>query len=35
LPQVGAEDFAELRKVGREHPLMAEIEAALGIAGKP
>jgi tetratricopeptide (TPR) repeat protein len=30
-----AEDFAELRKAGREHPLMAEIEAALGITGKP
>ena len=35
LPQVVVEDFAELRKAGREHPLMAEIEAALGIAGKP
>jgi predicted Zn-dependent protease len=29
-----AEDFAELRKIGREHPQMAEIEAALGIAKK-
>jgi tetratricopeptide (TPR) repeat protein len=34
-PQVVAEDFAELRKAGRAHPLMAEVEAALGIAGKP
>jgi tetratricopeptide (TPR) repeat protein len=34
-PQTVAEDFAELRKAGREHPQMAEIEAALGIAGKP
>jgi len=30
-----ASDFAELRKAGQEHPLMAEIEAALGITGKP
>ena len=28
-PQVVVEDFAELRKAGREHPLMANIEAAL------
>ena len=34
-PQVVVEDFAELRKAGREHPLMAEVEAALGITGKP
>lgn len=34
-PQVVVEDFAELRNAGREHPLMAEIEAALGITGKP
>jgi tetratricopeptide (TPR) repeat protein len=34
-PQVVVEDFAELRKAGREHPLMAEIEVALGITGKP
>ena len=34
-PQVVAEDFAELRKAGRQHPLMAEVEAALGITGKP
>jgi tetratricopeptide (TPR) repeat protein len=34
-PEVVAEDFAELRKAGREHPMMAEIEAALGITGKP
>jgi tetratricopeptide (TPR) repeat protein len=34
-PQVMVEDFAELRKARREHPLMAEIEAALGITGKP
>jgi tetratricopeptide (TPR) repeat protein len=34
-PQVAVEDFAELRKAGREHPRMAEIEAALGMAGKP
>jgi tetratricopeptide (TPR) repeat protein len=34
-PQVVAEDFAELRKAGRERPLMAEIEAALGITAKP
>ena len=34
-PQVVATDFAELRKAGREHPLMAEVEAALGIMGKP
>jgi predicted Zn-dependent protease len=34
-PQTVAEDFAELRKAGREHALMAEIEAALGITGKP
>ena len=33
--QLVAEDFAELRKAGREHPLMAEIEAALDITGKP
>src|SRR5262249_1715448 len=35
VPQEVADDFAELRKAGREHPLMAEIEAALGITGKP
>ena len=34
-PQVVMEDFAKLRKAGREHPLMAEIEAAFGITGKP
>jgi tetratricopeptide (TPR) repeat protein len=34
-PQAVAEDFAELRKAGREHPQMAEIEAALGITWKP
>ena len=34
-PQAVAEDFAEFRKAGREHPLMAEIEAALDIMGKP
>jgi tetratricopeptide (TPR) repeat protein len=34
-PQVAVEDFAELRKSGRQHPLMAEIEAALSTAGKP
>ena len=34
-PQVVVEDFAEFRKAGREHPLMAEIEAALGMTGKP
>jgi hypothetical protein len=34
-PQVVVEDFAELRKAGRQHPLMAEVEAALGITGKP
>jgi len=34
-PLAVAEDFAELRKARREHPLMAEIEAALGITGKP
>ena len=34
-PQAVAEDFAQLRKAGREHPLMAEVEAALGIMGKP
>jgi predicted Zn-dependent protease len=33
--QAVMEDFAELRKAGRQHPLMAEVEAALGIAGKP
>jgi TPR repeat protein len=30
--QVIGEDFARLRKAGLEHPLMAEVEAALGIA---
>jgi tetratricopeptide (TPR) repeat protein len=35
LPQVVVEDFAELRKAGREHPLMAKIEAELGITEKP
>jgi hypothetical protein len=30
--QVVGEDFAELRKAGLDHPQMAEIEAALGIA---
>ena len=34
-PQMVAEDFAEFRKAGREHPQMAEIEAALGMTGKP
>jgi len=34
-PQTVMEDFAELRKAGREHPLMAHVEAALGITGKP
>jgi tetratricopeptide (TPR) repeat protein len=29
-PQQVAEDFADLRKAGRKHPQMAEIEAALG-----
>jgi tetratricopeptide (TPR) repeat protein len=33
-PQVVAEDFAELRKAGRAHPQMAEIEAAFGSAPK-
>ena len=33
--QAVVEDFAELRKAGREHPLMTQIAAALGIARKP
>jgi tetratricopeptide (TPR) repeat protein len=33
-PQVVAEDFEELRKAGRAHPQMAEIEAAFGPAPK-
>lgn len=33
-PQVVAEDFDELRKAGRAHPQMAEIEAAFGPAPK-
>jgi tetratricopeptide (TPR) repeat protein len=32
--QVIAEDFDELRRAGLNHPQMAEIEAALGIAGR-
>ena len=34
-PQQVAEDFADLRKAGRQHPQMAEIEAALDKTGKP
>jgi tetratricopeptide (TPR) repeat protein len=34
-PQVVAEDFDELRKAGRAHPQMAEIEAELGSAPRP
>jgi predicted Zn-dependent protease len=33
-PQVVAEDFDELRKAGRAHPQMAEIEGAFGPAPK-
>jgi hypothetical protein len=28
------DDFDELRKAGLEHPLMAQIEAALGVSKK-
>jgi hypothetical protein len=34
-PQAVVEDFAELRKAGRQHPLMADVEAALAATGKP
>ena len=33
--QTVAEDFGVLRKAGREHPQMTEIEAALGTTAKP